>query len=741
MALAKFTYIGNRPIKATFESGVGTKDHNKLYNRDLPDQHPISAITGLQEALDDKADISDIPTKTSDLENDIGYITGITSSDVVSALGYTPYNSTNPNGYITNSALDGYATQNWVENKGYLTEIPAEYVTDSELTAKGYQTAADVETAITSKGYTTMSAVEAKGYITNAALVGYATENYVDTGLNGKQDTLTQTQLDAVNSGANTTNIGQIATNTSGIADINALIPNQATSSNQLADKDFVNSSINSMAAFYITSDVAGDPFATRAALIAGPYYFRGQLRTPTQNDYALVSEDETHDDLTSRYMYDGGQWVWQYTLNNTRFTQAQIDAINSGITDGLVAKISTNETAINNHITDKTNPHEVTKAQVGLSNVDNTSDLNKPISTATQTALNSKQDTISDLATIRSGAALGVTAVQPSDLATVATSGNYDDLSNKPTIPAAQVNADWNATSGVARILNKPTIPTVPTNVSAFTNDTGYITNSALTGYATENYVDTELAIKQDTLVSGTNIKTINNTSILGSGNIDIQGGGGSYTAGTGIDITNNVISVDSSIVTTNTAQDITARKTFFGEKAIYFKQNVANNKLGFTLCNNNNKEVGALEFRPNTIDSTPILTLNSPAPSETSVFLGNSYVGFRYWYNAINILAPFSTSFANKNFFIPVTFTNGTTTIESTSTDGSVDISSLLPTKTSDLTNDSGYITSSALTGYEQTSNKVTSISSSSTNTQYPSAKCVYDIVGDIETLINAL
>ena len=39
--------------------------------------------------------------------------------------------------------------------------------------------------------------------------------------------------------------------------------------------------------------------------------------------------------------------------------------------------------------------------------------------------------------------------------------SGDYDDLTNKPTIPAAQVNADWNATSGVAQILNKPTIPT----------------------------------------------------------------------------------------------------------------------------------------------------------------------------------------------------------------------------------------------------------------------------------------
>lgn len=46
------------------------------------------------------------------------------------------------------------------------------------------------------------------------------------------------------------------------------------------------------------------------------------------------------------------------------------------------------------------------------------------------------------------------------SDLATVATTGDYGDLLNKPTIPAAQVNADWNANSGVAQILNKPTIP-----------------------------------------------------------------------------------------------------------------------------------------------------------------------------------------------------------------------------------------------------------------------------------------
>jgi len=46
-------------------------------------------------------------------------------------------------------------------------------------------------------------------------------------------------------------------------------------------------------------------------------------------------------------------------------------------------------------------------------------------------------------------------------DLGATAFSNSYNDLDNLPTIPAAQVNSDWNAVSGVAEILNKPTIPT----------------------------------------------------------------------------------------------------------------------------------------------------------------------------------------------------------------------------------------------------------------------------------------
>ncbi len=121
---------------------------------------------------------------------------------------------------------------------------------------------------------------------------------------------------------------------------IESYIPSSTSAENQLADKAFVNSSINNMAAFYITSNAGGDAFATRASLLnAAVYYYGGEPRTPTQNDYAIVLADESQPKgvdsnyPTTRYTYQGGEWAFQYVVNNTSLTQAQVDAINSGIT------------------------------------------------------------------------------------------------------------------------------------------------------------------------------------------------------------------------------------------------------------------------------------------------------------------------------------------------------------------------------------------------------------------------
>jgi hypothetical protein len=58
-----------------------------------------------------------------------------------------------------------------------------------------------------------------------------------------------------------------------------------------------------------------------------------------------------------------------------------------------------------------------------------------------------------------------------------VATSGSYTDLSDKPTIPSAQVNSDWSSTGGISEILNKPTIPTL---TSELTNDSNFVVDAA---------------------------------------------------------------------------------------------------------------------------------------------------------------------------------------------------------------------------------------------------------------------
>jgi hypothetical protein len=183
-----------------------------------------------------------------------------------------------------------------------------------------------------------------------------------------------------------------------------------------------------------------------------------------------------------------------------------------------------------------------ITKSMVGLNNVDNTSDANKPVSTATQTALNLKQDTLvsgTNIKTINSNSILGSGNISISSA--VAWGGITGTLSSQTDLQTALdskvdensaitgatktkitydakglVTAGADATTAdIADSTNKRYVTdanlTVIGNTSG-TNTGDNATNSQYSGLATS---------KQDTLVSGTNLKTINSTTLLGSGDI----------------------------------------------------------------------------------------------------------------------------------------------------------------------------------------------------------------------------
>lgn len=162
-------------------------------------------------------------------------------------------------------------------------------------------------------------------------------------------DLTTTAQQNALNSGATSTNISQIATNTTAISTIESKIPSQASSTNQLADKNFVNSSIQTN-----TADFDGS-WATYAAIpsTVGGFTSEG-FPEPSNNNYLVVEQDETQDGGTWRYKYvdDGtaynkNKWKSEYEINESPMTAAQLAALNSGITSTLVAQIGTNQTDI----------------------------------------------------------------------------------------------------------------------------------------------------------------------------------------------------------------------------------------------------------------------------------------------------------------------------------------------------------------------------------------------------------
>ena len=178
---AAVDYIKNKP--ATFAPSAHT--------------HPISDVVGLQAALDDKfnspsgttlqylrgdGSLATFPTNVSAFFNDAGYLTGITSTQITTALGYTPYSAANPSNYITqvqsrnaismtNTGTSGAATYNSSTGVINVPLYPAGSVTSitagtglsgGTITTTGIISMPNVGTAGTYSGVTT----DAQGRVT-----------------------------------------------------------------------------------------------------------------------------------------------------------------------------------------------------------------------------------------------------------------------------------------------------------------------------------------------------------------------------------------------------------------------------------------------------------------------------------------------------------------------------------------------------------------------------------------------
>ena len=274
------------------------------------------------------------------------------------------------------------------------------------------------------------------------------------------------------------------------------------------------------------TSDVTGLQAALDGKQAAGSYVIEGDSRL-----------------TNSRTPTGGAGGVLAGAYPNPGFA---VDMATQAELDNAIATREPANANIQPHIASTSNPHGVTKTQVGLGDVDNTSDANKPVSTATQTALNLKADkttTISAGTGLTGGGDLSVNrtlTVSYGATAGTAAQGNDPRLSDART-PTLHTHGNITNAGSIGATANLPIITTTSgvlttgsfgTAASTFCQGNDSRLSDARTPTAHSHTtagvtgLDTALSGKQDTLVSGINIKTVGGQSLLGSGDVPIAAG-----------------------------------------------------------------------------------------------------------------------------------------------------------------------------------------------------------------------
>ena len=593
---------------ADTQNFVTSGDVQTQINNSISGKADSSAVTAQISAVKQEIEAK-IPSKVSDLQNDLNFastgdvesmISGFTTSaDVKTQIeGYNYINSGQAQTQIDNS-ISGKLN----------TDIFTAYTANTQTELNNKQDASGMTeyatTAFTENTYAKIGDIPTKtsdltndsGFITDAALSGYATEQYVDNSVSGKVDNSALTQY---YTSAQTDTAIQNATNglaseewvnnqgflkehqdISGKLDTSVFTAYTANTQTEIDNKQ----DASAMTAYATTAFTESTYLKEHQSLSAytptsGFSTINGSAITEGGN---IVVEETpysggTNIDITDHIISVTGITVPTKTSDltndsgfiNSEQAQTQIDSSVSGKvdTDIFTAYTANTKTEIDNAVSGK----------VDSSRVD---EIEEVTASALVELHNTKQDILvsgTNIKTINNESILG--------------SGNIviqGGSGGGSYTAGANINISTDNVISVTGI-------TIPTSNTAFTNDAGFvnsgevetqitnkgyitgytetdpvfqasaasgiseqdITNwnakldsSALNPYYTSAQTDTAISNatsgKQDTLVSGTNIKTINNQSLLGSGNIEIQGGSGgsSYTAGNNIDITNDVISV----------------------------------------------------------------------------------------------------------------------------------------------------------------------------------------------------
>jgi len=170
---------------SNWNTAFGWGNHAGLYSL-LNHTHTFASLTSIPTTLVGYG-ITDAATSAQGTNADTaygwgnhsiaGYLTGITSGQVTTALGFTPYNATNPTGYITSAALSTYATQTYVGTQiaNLVASSPAALDTLNELATALGNDASFSTTISTALGNRLRVDINTQGL--SATLQGYGRTN------------------------------------------------------------------------------------------------------------------------------------------------------------------------------------------------------------------------------------------------------------------------------------------------------------------------------------------------------------------------------------------------------------------------------------------------------------------------------------------------------------------------------------------------------------------------------------